>query len=266
MKNKPLLSEAEKKGNGINTIVVLWNESLTHSLLTGILEQLGYQLILIQDDLDIDSLESVSAEVVLFDTQSCCSLVEQRLKRLKELSSAPVLCMVDAIHPFSRSEIIFNSCDDFILKPFSPEELLMRIQWIAKRDHQKKTEEKGRPLAVPFQYVSSKSNDFQKIPYFTIDESARMVRIKGQHVHLTPKEYKLFCLLGSRVGQIFSNLEIIAELWPATQNATDKDVQQYIYSLRKKIEQDASKPRFLINVPGFGYKLAEIEGAGETAG
>lgn len=257
MKNTPANSNTEKNGGDIRTVAVLWNENITNPLWAGILEQLGYQTILVEDDLETDHLGTVSVEIILFDAPSWSSSLEQSLNHLKSQTCSPVLCMIDTNNPESISDRALQVCDDFILKPFSPEELSLRIHWILKRHHRKTPEEKNFPPFESIQFDSAKPDEIHKHPYFTIDEAARLVRIKGKRVHLTPKEYKLFCLFASSVGNIFSNQEIIAEIWPSAESATDNDVQQYIYSLRKKIEQDASNPCFLINVPGFGYKLEE---------
>lgn len=224
------------------------------------LEHFGYETILAKESLNINRMSMISVKIILLDIQSWSTLIVQKLKRLKPLIQAPVLCLIDPNQFGSIADQVFNVCDDFILKPFSPEELDLRIRWIQNSHHSiRKPIEHRISTDSEMKAVSSMQKAFRKHSYFKIDEEARLILIKDQRVHLTPKEYKLFCLLGSSVGKIFSNQEIISSIWPNTQNATDKDVQQYVYSLRKKIEENPSKPRFLINVPGFGYKLEAEE-------
>ncbi len=252
----------ENRNDRTTTVAAVFEETFKSAYLLGMMEQLGYQTILVNGNLDNQQIRDVSVEIIFMEVQSWCPLIEQKLERLKTVTRAPVLCIIDPNHPDSRSDKVFNVCDDFILKPFSPEELILRIRWIVKNRFRKASFKIRDLTGADMNMVSGKPDEIQKPGFFAIDEAAKLVFIKGQRVHLTPKEYNLFCLLASSVGKIFSNQEIISEIWKNGQNATDKDVQQYIYSLRKKIEQDASKPRFLINVPGFGYKLESEDNIG----
>lgn len=237
--------------------ILLWDRSVDNAWLTDILEQMGYQSIHICDDPDPRQLQDVMVEIILYDCQSLNSSMEQKLEQLKSLTQAPALCLIDAIHAPSVSEDKIKQCDDFILKPFSPEEMLLRIHWTSDRQKLlKSAQKKIKPAEIINMTQNTPKKELGK-PYFKIDEGARQVIIKGKPIHLTPKEYALFCLLASKVGHIFTNQEIIATLWPNRVDATDKDVQQYIYSLRRKIEPNPIKPSFLLNAPGFGYKLVE---------
>ncbi len=147
--------------------------------------------------------------------------------------SVPILYMCNGFN----DDRIFDY-DDFILKPVTPEELLLRIEKLIKKQHK------------------CENIETEQITHSCyIDGNARLVYIDKQPKHLTPKEYTLFELLYVNNGQIISIKQIIEKLWPANNNATAKDVQQYIYSLRKKIEPDVSNPCIIQNQPGFGYKL-----------
>jgi DNA-binding response OmpR family regulator len=89
-----------------------------------------------------------------------------------------------------------------------------------------------------------------------IDDRAKTVTIGAEPVALSPKEYELLRLLASEPGRVFTNEEIINSLWDGGR-ATSSDVKQYIYHLRNKIERDPQVPQLIVNIKGFGYKLAE---------
>lgn len=92
----------------------------------------------------------------------------------------------------------------------------------------------------------------QQVGALSIDDRAKEVRIDGELIALTPKEY----LLASEPGRVFSSDEIILGVWGDLEARTDKaDVKQYIHLLRKKIGDPANKSVVLSNTPGFGYKL-----------
>lgn len=105
-----------------------------------------------------------------------------------------------------------------------------------------------------------------------IDPRGKEVYIEDRHVELTPKEYGLIRLLASEPGRVFSNREILDEVWASEtiQAPTSKDVKQYIYLLRQKLERDAGRPELIVTVRGFGYKLAtdaspQPDGQGDPA-
>jgi DNA-binding response OmpR family regulator len=88
-----------------------------------------------------------------------------------------------------------------------------------------------------------------------IDPASKEVRLRGGRVDLSPKEYELVSLLASEPGRVFSTREILGKIWSEGNSATDKDVKQYIYLLRKKLEIDPEHPQVIATVRGFGYKL-----------
>jgi len=89
-----------------------------------------------------------------------------------------------------------------------------------------------------------------------IDDATKQVRLNGKNVELSPKEYELLKLLASEPGRVFSNREILNKLWQNQSFATAKDVKQYVYLLRQKLEENAQKPQIILTVRGFGYKMA----------
>jgi DNA-binding response OmpR family regulator len=127
--------------------------------------------------------------------------------------------------------------DDYLCKPFEIRELEARIQSIIRR---------LEPVAEP-QYITRGAIE--------IDERAKSVSIHGEPISLSPKEFYLLVLLASDLGRVYTNKEIIAELWGSNSRATGADVKQYVYQLRSKIERDPHLPQWIQNVKGFGYKL-----------
>ncbi|MFQ5796263.1 MAG: winged helix-turn-helix domain-containing protein [Candidatus Bipolaricaulia bacterium] len=103
---------------------------------------------------------------------------------------------------------------------------------------------------------SGTGNPIMKINDLMIDDHRKEVRIRGEAVELSPKEYQLLKLLASEPGRVYSNEEILEVLWPEGGFATSGDVKQYIYMLRSKVEQNSNKPRIILTVRGFGYKLS----------
>jgi len=97
-----------------------------------------------------------------------------------------------------------------------------------------------------------------KEPLLQLDDAAKRVLLQGKEVELSPREYELLRLLASAPGRVFSNQEILDAVWKGQGFATAKDVKQYVYLLRRKLEEDPQNPRLILTVRGFGYKLNPI--------
>ncbi|MGY4706985.1 winged helix-turn-helix domain-containing protein [Candidatus Bipolaricaulota sp. J31] len=98
-----------------------------------------------------------------------------------------------------------------------------------------------------------------------IHEDRKEVRLLGKPVKLSPKQYALLLLLAREPGKVFSDREILKELWPDSRYANSKDVKQYVYLLRRRLGEVVPGAEALIaTVPGFGYKLLSPEEIGLT--
>lgn len=91
---------------------------------------------------------------------------------------------------------------------------------------------------------------------FTICSDKKLVTRNGKVVKLTPTEFKLLMLLFRNRDQVVSMETIISHIWNSSHRASEEDVKQYVYMLRKKIEKTPSKPSFILNHKGFGYMFA----------
>jgi DNA-binding winged helix-turn-helix (wHTH) protein len=96
-----------------------------------------------------------------------------------------------------------------------------------------------------------------------IDGASKEVKLRQTRVDLSPKEYDLINLLASEPDRVFSNREILERVWADGYGATAKDVKQYIYLLRKKLESDPENPGLIVTVRGFGYKLVSSQERGD---
>ena len=97
----------------------------------------------------------------------------------------------------------------------------------------------------------SKSQDIE----FKLDSRRRCLFLNEQKVELTPKEYGLIEFLLTDANRVFLPEEIIRHIWPENKRATKSDLYQYMYILRKKIEDDPNNPKWLTNIKGHGYRL-----------
>lgn len=142
--------------------------------------------------------------------------------------------------------------------------LYRRSRW----DDQKPIQGPGfRQSADQDQHLQSENGNLIPIRWIEagplrIDGASKEVKLRQNHVDLSPKEYDLINLLASEPDRVFSNREILQRVWAGGYGATAKDVKQYIYLLRKKLEADPEKPGLIVTVRGFGYKLVSTQERG----
>jgi two-component system KDP operon response regulator KdpE len=246
-----------ENANRQKTAWLFREHSLINPLITHILESLGFQLIFIEDlELKSSSRNILMPSIIVLDDCLSAAKIVQNINVIKTQFNAPIIYLTDLYTRQIDQDEIFQACNDFILKPFSPEELRIRIEYTIRR-FVNKTNQQFKPTLVERRQKPQLFTTVIK-PDFYVDKMAKRVYIHGQMIHLTPKEYSLFVLLSANVGHIYSTEDIIKYLWPDNKKATQSDVQQFIYCLRKKIEKDPKKPTVLHNVPGYGYKLESI--------
>ena len=129
--------------------------------------------------------------------------------------------------------------DDFVTKPFDSEELLARIRSALRR--------KAGPLA---------DNASREFADGRIDRETHAVTLRGEKVELTPREFNLLWALADHPGRIVTHQSLLETVWgPAHRQDLDY-LRVAIRSLRRKMEQDPSNPRLIVNEPGVGYRVA----------
>ncbi|MCX6992051.1 MAG: response regulator [Kiritimatiellaeota bacterium] len=163
------------------------------------------------------------------------------LKRLREWSRVPVVVLSVRDRDEDKIAALDTGADDYVTKPFSTPELLVRLR-VALRHVQPVEEE-----------VVFRSGDL------VVDMADRRVSVKGQEVKLTVTEYSLLRLLVRHAGRILTHRQILKDVWGP--NATNQThyLRVYVARLREKIEPVPSRPTLLITEPGIGYRLLTAE-------
>jgi DNA-binding response OmpR family regulator len=131
--------------------------------------------------------------------------------------------------------------DDYVVKPFSPRELMARIRAVLRRTADES--QTGPSL------ISSGGLE--------VDFLRRQVTLLGKDIHLTPKEFRLLEILIRQPGRVFSRLDLLEDAFGYDYAGLERTVDVHIMNLRKKIEPDPNCPRYVQTVYGIGYRFAE---------
>jgi two-component system KDP operon response regulator KdpE len=157
-------------------------------------------------------------------------------RELRTWTTAPVLVLSAVGEESEKIEALDAGADDYVTKPFSGDELLARLRAALRR-------------------TTSSVKPTIEIGELRIDLEKRAVTMDGQLVSLTPIEYDLLRLLAANEGKLLTHPMILREIWGPAYREESNYVHVYISHLRRKIEPDPARPRYLLNQPGVGYRL-----------
>jgi two-component system, OmpR family, KDP operon response regulator KdpE len=157
-------------------------------------------------------------------------------RELRRWSSAPILVLSAVGEEKEKIAALDAGADDYVTKPFSGEELLARLRAALRR-----TAAPGEPVL--------------EVGELRIDREKRAVTMAGTPVSLTPTEWDLLRLLAENEGKLLTHPTILREIWGPAYREESNYLHVYISHLRRKIEPDPARPRYLLNQPGVGYRL-----------
>jgi DNA-binding response OmpR family regulator len=166
---------------------------------------------------------------------------EEICRRIRKKSRVPIIMLTAKSEEQNVLDGFDSGSDDYMTKPFSPRELLARIEAIFKRT--------GSEM-VPLANIIS----FDK-GALVIDNIRHEVRKNGKNVDLTPKEYQILLTLVSYPNRVFSRDEIINHAFSDSFEGMDRTIDAHIKNLRRKIEPDPDDPKFIQTVHGVGYSF-----------
>ena len=161
------------------------------------------------------------------------------LRWLRDRSDVPVIFITARREEVDRIAGLELGADDYVVKPFSPQELVSRVRAIMRRV-QRDDSNAEKPLA------------FDDL---TIDPQTRLVTLAGQEISLTSREFDLLWLLARHPRQVFSRKQLLERVWGVSDFIDPGTVTVHLRRLREKIEKDASQPSRLVTVWGVGYKF-----------
>ena len=168
----------------------------------------------------------------------------KRLRTDERLKSVPVIFLTAKGEEIDRVLGLEIGADDYVVKPFSPRELVARVKAVLRRQE--------RAIEKP---------EVVEVGDLVLDSRTQEVRVRGRVVDLSTLEFKLLHFLASNPRRIFSRDRLLDAVWGRDRFVTPRTVDVHIRRLREKIESQANKPQYLQTVRGSGYRFtAEARG------
>jgi two-component system KDP operon response regulator KdpE len=158
-------------------------------------------------------------------------------RRVREISNVAIIVVSCRNDGRSEAAALNAGADDYIVKPFNTDNLLARVRAALRRSV-------GMPETSPL-----------GVGEFHIDFQDRRVRLHGQPVRLTPKEFDLFVFMARHPNRVLPHRTLLGAVWGEASEEQSEYLRVYVGQLRKKLESDPSKPRYLVTEPWVGYRF-----------
>src|SRR5512141_3206951 len=162
---------------------------------------------------------------------------------LRDRSNVPIIMLTARREEIDRIAGLEMGADDYVVKPFSPQELVSRVRAVLRRSGGEKAAESERPVeAGPLK----------------IDPLARTVVMNGASIELTAREFDMLYLLARQPHQVFSRDHVLERIWGTSEYIDPGTVTVHVRRIREKIEADPANPAMLLTVWGVGYKFEPV--------
>ncbi|HBR2675071.1 TPA: response regulator transcription factor [Klebsiella pneumoniae] len=231
--------------NGTKKILLVEDDRDIATLLRLNLQDEGYQIVYEADgaqalvQLKKGVWDAVILDLMLpgVDGLEICRRIRQMTRYL------PVIIISARTSETHRVLGLEMGADDYLPKPFSVLELIARVKALFRRQ-----EAMGNNIRMEAGSISCHGLD--------IDPLAREVRLRGEHVNLTPREFDLLYWFARHPGEVFSRLSLLDQVWGYQHGGYEHTVNTHINRVRIKIEHDPAEPEIILTVWGKGYKFA----------
>jgi DNA-binding response OmpR family regulator len=223
------------------TVLVVEDERKLRELVRSYLERAGFMVLSTASGAEaISMLGSAAPDLVVLDLGLPDVPGETVAREVRAAGPTPLLVLTAKSGEEDRIAGLELGADDYVTKPFSPRELVLRVQAILRR---------GGPAAAG-QGVSRFG-----VGTLVIDEPRRVALVRGAAVELTPTEWGILIALATVPGRVYSRFELINRVRGYEFDGYERTVDSHVKNLRRKIEEDPGNPAIVQTVLGGGYRL-----------
>jgi DNA-binding response OmpR family regulator len=229
-----------------STVLVVEDERKLRDLVRSYLERAGFTVLTTDSGAEAITMAMTSApDLVILDLglpDVPGETVARELRATSATGSTPILMLTAKSTEEDRIRGLELGADDYVTKPFSPRELVLRVQAILRRG--------GPDSKAATQGVTSYGGG-----ELVIDEPQRLATVRGTAVALTPTEWGVLVALATVPGRVYSRFELINRVRGYEFEGYERTVDSHVKNLRRKVEDDPANPRIVQTVLGGGYRL-----------
>jgi two-component system KDP operon response regulator KdpE len=224
----------------VSRILVVDDEPGIRRVVRDALERAGHEVETAIDGQEaLDIFASKSFDLIVADLAMPRVGGLELVREIRRSSQLPILVLTVRNEEPAKVRLLDAGADDYVTKPFGVEELLARSRALLRR-------RAARSEAVP----SARWGDI------VVDLTSRSVEKAGKTVHLTPTEFALLAKLIQKPGAVWTHRQLLTEIWGTTAGVTHDTLRVHMGSLRRKLEDDPNRPRWIRTEPWVGYRFS----------
>jgi DNA-binding response OmpR family regulator len=228
-----------------NRILIIEDDRKTAAMLSLYLEHAGYRVEAVHDgEAGLLRARSGDHRAVILDLMLPGRDGREICRELRRESSVPILMLTARTTEEDRIRGLDLGADDYIAKPFSPREVVARVRAVLRRSDPAV----GR-------------DDVLRFSGLEVDLAAQQARVDGTDAGLTPTEFQILVALSGSPGRTFTRAQLVERALGPHFEGFDRTVDAHVKNLRRKIERDRARPRYVITVFGVGYRFEGDAGA-----
>jgi DNA-binding response OmpR family regulator len=224
------------------TVLIVEDEKKIRDLLRGMLEGAGLTVVSTPSGAEaIGLVRRARPDLVVLDLMLPDVPGEEVAREIRARGGPPILMLTAKAAEADRIAGLELGADDYVTKPFSPRELVLRVEAVLRR---------GRPAAAADGPASFGGGQV------VLDEERHQAVVRGSQVELTPTEWGILTALAGTPGRVFSRYELINRVRGYEFEGYERTIDSHVKNLRRKIERDPATPAIVETVLGVGYRMS----------
>lgn len=233
----------------VQKILLVDDETMISDVLEAYLIKEGYEVTKSENGLDaLRKADSIQPDLIVLDLMLPDISGEEVCRLLRKESDVPILMLTAKSGEDERINGIVLGADDYVTKPFSPREVVVRIQAILRR---------SAKTQAAFEQLTFNQREL------IIDLVKKEILLLNESINVTPIEYKLLSNMAKYPGRVYSRMDLLDKIQEDgfSYEGYERSIDTHIKNLRKKVEMDARDPKYILTVFGMGYKFGGVPDA-----
>jgi len=227
----------------MNTILLVEDDKKIARIVKVYVEDAGYKVLHVEKGKDaIDAAMKELPLAVILDLGLPDISGEEICQELKELGDFPIIMLTAKSSEEERVAGFALGADDYVVKPFSPKELVYRIKAVLRR-----AQKGDKEILLPMSFNNGS---------LVIDGRGYEVKKNGRQLKVTPTEFKVLYSLASASGKVFSREDLVEKALGYQFEGYERSIDAHIKNIRHKIEEDPKNPAYIITIYGVGYRFS----------
>lgn len=223
-------------------ILVVDDEENIVNVVKAYLEKENFKVMTAKDgEIALNIFNKEEINLIILDLMLPKISGEEVCRRIRTYSNVPIIMLTAKVEEDERIEGISIGADDYLTKPFSVRELVVRVRALLRRSYKD-----SAPLA---DFIIFNNGDLE------VDIKKMLIKKHGELVTLTSNEFKVLTVLLTNPGQVFSREQLVEKAFGVDYEGYDRTIDTYIKNIRQKIEDNPKDPNYIMTIYGMGYKF-----------